>query len=47
MARTHAQNEAERKQKIEERQKYLMENRGVYQRDFDEAFQEYLMREYP
>jgi hypothetical protein len=27
--------------------KYLMENREVYQRDFDEAFQEYLMREYP
>jgi hypothetical protein len=47
MAKTHAQIEAERKQKIEERQKYLLENREVYQRDFDEAFQQYLIREYP
>ena len=47
MAKTHAQIEAERKRKIEERRKYLIENPGVYQRDFDEAFKRYLKRKYP
>jgi hypothetical protein len=42
MAKTHAQIEAERKQKAEERRKYLIENPEVYQRDYDEAFKPYL-----
>ena len=44
MAKTHAQIEAERKQRIEERRKYLIENPEVYQRDFDEIFKTYLTR---
>jgi hypothetical protein len=47
MAKTHAQIKAERKRKIEERRKYLIENPEVYQRDFDEAFKKYLTRKYP
>ena len=47
MAKTTDQIYAERRQKIEERRKYLIENPEVYQRDFDEAFKNYLMREYP
>jgi hypothetical protein len=47
MAKTHAQIKGERKRKIEERRKLLIENPDVYQRDFDEAFKKYLMREYP
>jgi hypothetical protein len=42
MAKTHAQIEAERKQKAEERRKYLIENLKVYQRDYDEALKPYL-----
>lgn len=45
MAKTTDQIYAERRQKIEERQKYLTENRELYQRDFDEAFKKYLMTE--
>lgn len=47
MAKTHAQIKAERKRKIEERRKLLIENPDVYQKDFDEAFKKYLMRKYP
>ena len=47
MAKTHAQIEKERKQKVEKRRKYLIENPGVYQKDFDEAFKRYLARKYP
>ncbi len=45
MAKTTDQIYAERKQKIEERRKYLTENRELYRRDFDEAFKKYLMTE--
>jgi len=47
MAKTHAQIEKERKQKVEKRRKYLIENPDVYQKDFDEAFKRYLTRKYP
>ena len=47
MAKTHAQIKKERKQKVEKRRKYLIENPDVYQKDFDEAFKKYLMRKYP
>lgn len=47
MAKTHAQLEADRRQKIEERRKFLIENPEVYQRDFDETFKRYLARRYP
>jgi len=47
MAKTHGQIEAERKQKVEERRRYLIENPSVYRKDFDEAFKTYLTRKYP
>ena len=46
MAKTPDQIYAERRQKIEERRKYLIENPEVYQRDFDEAFKKYLKNKY-
>jgi len=47
MAKTPDQIYAERRQKIKERRKFLIENPEKYQRDFDEAFKNYLMRKYP
>jgi hypothetical protein len=47
MAKSHAQIEDERKQRIEERRRYLIENPEVYQRDFDEVFKRYLARNHP
>jgi hypothetical protein len=47
MAKTTDQIYADRRQRIEERRSYLVENPDVYQRDFDEAFKNYLVREYP
>lgn len=47
MAKTDAQIEADRKQKIEARRRYLIENPEAYQRDFDEAFKNYLTKRYP
>jgi hypothetical protein len=47
MRKTPAQIYAERRQRIEERREFLIENLEVYQRDFDETFKNYLMRKYP
>lgn len=47
MAKTHAQLEAERRQRLEERRRILLEFPQVYQRDFDKAFQNYLKRAFP
>lgn len=47
MAKTCDQIYAERRQRIEERRELLKENPEVYQRDFGEAFKNYLMRKYP
>jgi hypothetical protein len=47
MAKTLDQIYAERRQKIEERRKYLIENPEGYRRDFDKAFKKYLMTGYP
>ena len=47
MAKGSKQIEAEHKQRMAERRKYLQENPEVYQRDFDEAFKKYLAREFP
>jgi hypothetical protein len=47
MAKTHKQLEKERRQRLEERRKCLMEFPEVYQRDFDKALQRYLQREFP
>ena len=46
MAKGSKQIEAEHKQRMAERRKYLQENPEVYQRDFDEAFKKYLAREF-
>lgn len=45
MAKTIDQIYAERRQIIEERRKFLIEYPEVYQKDFDEAFKKYLVRE--
>lgn len=47
MAKTTDQIYAERRQKIEDRRKYLVENPETYTRDFDEAFKKYLTKKYP
>jgi hypothetical protein len=47
MAKTYKQLEAERRQRLEARQKFLMEFPEVYQKDFDMAFKSYLQREFP
>ena len=47
MAKTIDQIYAERRQEIEARRKYLVENPDAYRRDFDEAFKTYLTKEYP
>jgi hypothetical protein len=44
MAKTHRQLEVERRQRLEERRKILLEFPEVYQRDFDAAFKKYLQR---
>ena len=47
MRKTRDPIDAERKKKMKERRKYLIENLEVYQWDFDEAFKWYLTRKYP
>ena len=47
MAKTHKQLEEERRQRLEERRKILMEFPQVYQQDFDKAFKKYLQRAFP
>ncbi|MGA8571774.1 MAG: hypothetical protein ACLP7A_11530 [Desulfobaccales bacterium] len=47
MAKNADQIYAERRQRIEERREFLREDPERYQRDFDEAFKNYLMRKYP
>jgi hypothetical protein len=47
MAKTRTQLEEERRQRLEERRKILMEFPEVYQRDFDKALQGYVQREFP